>query len=219
MTVGPRSFAIDILLPLMLDEERGTLRSAARLPYGCAAALLADLAQLGRVTVTATAVTVIDARRTGHALLDEHLSQVRAGGERSPAEWIAGWAQPSLVERAIERLMVQGVLAVRSDRSFGPVRARRFRVIPPGLCATLRRHVRGTVVTGVQAVPAELALVAAILSVLGEDRLWGTRGHRDATTRARVLARTDIVAMALERALARRGRPDDLRAAAVHAAM
>lgn len=204
----------------MLDEERGVFRGGARLPYGCAAALLSDLVQLGRASVTESAVSVIDASRTGHALLDEHLAEIGAGAERTPESWLARWARPALVDRAVERLLVQGLLKVHSDRFFGPFHVRRYRIIAPRLRVTIRAHVRGAVTDGAQAVPAELAATAAILSVLGEDRMLGSRGsYAEAASRARTLARTHAVATALERALARRGQPDDVAGTPAHLAL
>ena len=79
--MSPRGFAVDITLLILLDEERGAFRGGARMAYGLSAALLADLAHLGRVTVSPDAVRATAAGRTGHAVLDDHLSDLRASRE------------------------------------------------------------------------------------------------------------------------------------------
>lgn len=187
----------------MLDEERGALRGGARLAYGLSAALLSDLAQLGRARVSSGAVRLTDDRRTGHSLLDEHLAQLRSGPQRTSDSWIELWARPSLAERVAERLVLAGTLAVRTDRAFGVFTVRRHRIVPPRLSATVGAQVRGVILGESHAAPAELASVAAILAVLDEQRVLHLP-DATAASRARLLARSDAIAVALDLALTRR---------------
>jgi hypothetical protein len=213
--VGNVGFAIDILLLLTLDEERGAFRGGARLAYGLSAALLSDLASLGRVRVTSRAVTVENRARTGHTLLDVHLAQLAGDHERTPQEWIGRWARPALIEHIAERLRVATILETREDRTLGVIPVRRHRVIPPRLLIDLRAHLHGVIDSESHAVSAELASVAAILSVLKDKGVLPSGGRGVASARARDLARDDEISVALGRALYERARQDDVSAAVV----
>ncbi len=201
--VGTQGSVLDDLLLLMLDEGRGTFRGGDRLAYGLAAALLSDLTSLGRIAVTASRVTVIEKRRTGHALLDEHLARlIVVSPERAPHEWIAVWARSGLVQRVADRLVTAGMLRTRIDRSLGVFSVRRYEIVPPRLRVTLRAYVRGVVLGDDQALPTEITSLAAILHVLDQRGVLALDAENEIGSRA--FAPSDVLSGALATALARR---------------
>lgn len=107
------------------------------------------------------------------------------------------------------------VLETREDRAFGPLAVRRQRIVTPRRAIDLRPHLHGLFESDAHAVDAELASVA-ILTVLGEHRIISGRTERAISSgRARALARADVVAEALRRALLRSEASDDVAAAVV----
>ena len=194
-------YVVEDLLLLLLDEGRGTFRGGDRLRYGLAAALLSDLAQLGRVSVGLDHVRIVSAERTGHRLLDECLASVAASGERSPAAWIASWATDDLSERVADRLITAGTLTVRQERGLGILTLRRFTIVPPRLRITLRAYVRGVVLGEAQALPPRIAALAAILAALDQRAILGIDDSAD----TRAVIPIDLVAGALARTISRRG--------------
>ena len=108
------------------------------------------------------------------------------------------------------------VLETREDRAFGPLPVRRQRIVTPRRAIDLRPHLHGLFESDAHAVDAKLASVAAILTVLGEHRIISGRTERAISSgRARALARADVVAEALRRALLRSEASDDVAAAVV----
>lgn len=204
--MGPRGFVTDLLLVLLLDDERGTFAQRRRLRYTLSAGLLADLAVLHRVRVGEDGVEVADSRRTGHALVDERLARIVAGPRWSAFDWIVSGADSSLVDRVAERLVIAGTLAMRTDRLLGLLPARRYEIVAPRLRVTLRAHVRGVVLGETAEEAPELVAAASILAAAGEVRLLAAHTHAD---RAEGLVRADPVAAALARALARVTLADD----------
>ena len=190
----------------MLDEGRGTFRGGDRLAYGLAAALLADLVQLERITIAKDVIGLIDGERTGHALLDEYLARISASPQRSPERFIAAWSRDGLAQRVTDRLITAGTLTTRVDRGLGIFSVRRYTIVPPRLRPTLRAFVRGIILGDAQALPGEIAALAAILcgmeqwSILGLSSSAGTRPF----------VPSDVISRALARALSRRADEDAL---------
>ncbi len=205
----------ETLLLLSLDEERGALRGGAFLSYGAAAALLVDLILAGRVAVSATAVELIDARPTGRALEDELLARLARSKVRPPDQWIAEWGRGQLAGRLLTRLCDAGVTQRYDQRVLGFWNARRYRVLPPRLRVTMRAELRGAL-SPTHAVDGPMASLVAIIAVVGPHEVLATKGERrEATARARAFVRTDVVATALQRALASAAAVEDASAAAI----
>jgi len=214
--VDPRVLtSAETLILLSLDEERGALRGGAFLSYGAAAALLVDLILAGRIAVSATAVEVIDASPTGSALEDELLARLARGKVRQPDHWIAEWGRALLAGRLLTRLCDKDVLTRYDQRVFGFWNARRYRVLPPRLRVTVRAEVRGAL-SSAHAVDGAMASLAAIIAVVGPHELLAAKNERrDATARARAFVRTDVVATALQRAVATLAAVQDASSAAI----
>ena len=205
----------ETLILLSLDEERGALRGGAFLSYGAAAALLVDLILAARVAVSATAVELIDARPTGRALEDELLARLARGKVRRPDHWIAEWGRGHLAGRLLTRLCDTGVLRRYDQRVFGFWNAHRYRVIPPRLRITVRAELRGAL-SSAHAVDGAMASLAAIIAIVGPHEVLAAKNERrDATARARAFVRTDVVATALQRAVATLAAVQDASSAAI----
>jgi hypothetical protein len=194
--VGTGAFATDILLLLMLDEERGVFRGGARLAHGLSAALLSDTVRLGRVRIRGGRVEVLARRRTGHFLLDEHVARLPDDPTRASA-CIAQWSEEDLSFHLAERLVIAGTLALRTYRMFGLFAERRYVIVPPRARIALRAAVRGVLAEPEEVSPPEIVATAAILAALGEDHLLHADAFRDG---AEALVRADPVASALREA-------------------
>jgi len=102
------------LLLVALDDERGTLLPLPpfSMEVASAAALVMDLALLGRIDSDEQSLTVLSREPTGNALLDEVLAQISADPTtQSTAEWMNRLATGTETrDRIIAELVQRGVL-------------------------------------------------------------------------------------------------------------
>ena len=102
------------LLLVALDDERGTLLPLPpfSMEVASAAALVMDLALLGRIDTDEQSLTVLSAAPTGDALLDDVLAQISADPTtRSTADWLNRLATGNETrDRIIAALVQRGVL-------------------------------------------------------------------------------------------------------------
>ena len=214
--VDPRILTTaETLLLLSLDEERGALRGGAFLSYGAAAALLVDLILAGRVAVSATAVELVDPRPTGRAVEDELLARLARDRVQPPDHWISVWGRGQLAPRLLTRLCEASVLQRYDQRVLGFWNARRYRVVPPRLRVTIRAELHGALSPS-HAVDGPMASLVAIIAVVGPHEVLAAKGERrEATARAKAFVRHDVVAAALQRALANVAAVQDASSAAI----
>lgn len=102
------------LLLVALDDERGTLLPLPpfSMEVASAAALVMDLALLGRIDTDEQALTVLSTAPTGNVLLDEVLAQLSAvTTTRTTADWMNRLATGTETrDRIIAALVRRGVL-------------------------------------------------------------------------------------------------------------
>ena len=107
------------LFLLALDDDSGWITAPAQdaLRYGLAAALLADLALAGKVTVTDQRVNLVESSPAGDELLDEVLKRLAASDKpRKVKYWINALSFRKLPKQIAERLVARGVLREEERR-------------------------------------------------------------------------------------------------------
>lgn len=207
----------ETLLLLSLDEERGAFRGGAYLSYGTAAALLVDLILSGRIAVSASVVDVIDAHPTGRALEDDLLARLGRTNSRPPDQWIAEWGRGQVVARLLTRMCDAGMLQRYDQRVLGFFNVHRYRILPPRLRTTVRAELRGAL-SPAHAIDLAASSLVAIIAVVGPHEVLAAKGERrEATARAKALVRIDVVASALQRAIASVAQVQDASAAVITA--
>ena len=126
-------FAEEILL-LLLHDDNGKF---ARVPewslnYALAGGVLMDLALENRIDTDLEKLALIDGSPIGDDLLDPVLEEIVAAEDKRDARfWVertAGHAE-QIHERALERLVEQGVLERRQDRFLWVFKSRRYPVV------------------------------------------------------------------------------------------
>lgn len=107
------------LLLLTLDDAKGWIAEPAlnTLRYGLTAAMLADLALRGKITVTDQRVNLLDPQPIGDALLDETLARLAAVNRpRKVKYWINALGFRKLPKQVAHTLVQQGVLSEDDQR-------------------------------------------------------------------------------------------------------
>ena len=125
------TFTEEILL-LLLDDEKGAFVKVPKERLACAlvGAVLMDLAFASRIDTDPKKLVVNDAAPTGNSILDPTLSRLAAHGYGSNTRtWIRVLSvedAEGIRERALESLVVRGVLERREAKVLWVLRSRRY---------------------------------------------------------------------------------------------
>ena len=205
------------LLLLCLDAGSGRSRVGSyRLDPALAGALLAELALLGRVGVTAEGtgwaarpqrrrITVPDRRPTGDPELDRALEALAADEGRPVKDFVTSFSSRRLSRglrpRLLDRLAAAGVLDRRRGTVLGlfpsttwPERDRRVE-------DEVRGRLHAALVVGVTPTPRTAALVGLLHAAGAVTRTVDAADRRAARARARTIGDGDWVAKAVKRAI------------------
>jgi hypothetical protein len=156
----------DDLILLSVRPRDGKLLPGQRLAFGLAAAELARLAVVGRITVTRDQIIVVDPARTGQDDLDDLLAALAGDGPPAhPAIWL-GLPRPDILDVSLNRLVAAGTL---SEKRPGSLRAwpvagsragtRRFTTLATGRAADVSARLDAIARSGDGwLAPAQLAL-------------------------------------------------------------
>lgn len=107
------------LFLLALDDDEDWIVAPAldTLRYGLAAALLADLALLGKIAVEGQRISLLDPAPIGDDLLDDTLLRIaEANKPRKVKYWLNALGFRKLPKQIAQRLVTQGVLAEEERR-------------------------------------------------------------------------------------------------------
>jgi hypothetical protein len=107
------------LFLLALDDDEGVISAPAldTLRYGLAAALLADLALLGKIAVEEQRISLLDPAPLGDELLDDLLLRLaEANKPRKVKYWISALGFRKLPKQVAQRLTARGVLREEERR-------------------------------------------------------------------------------------------------------
>ena len=109
----------EALFLLALDDDEGWIAALTldTLRYGLAAALLADLALLGKIIVEDQRVSLLDPTPVGDELLDETLTRIAESNKpRKVKYWIGALGFRKLPKQVAQRLVARGVLREEDRR-------------------------------------------------------------------------------------------------------
>ena len=122
-------FAEEIIL-LLLNDGDGRFARVPKwsLDYALAGGVLMDLSLENKIDTDLENVLLIDANPTGDDLLDPTLAEVAESKERSTRYWLEHTADraDAIREKALTRLVEQGILEVEDDRFLWVFRSRRY---------------------------------------------------------------------------------------------
>lgn len=132
---------------LALDEETGK-PVTYNVSYALSAAILADLAQRGRLRVEEEHVRVTDESATGDDVLDEALHHICQSAHSSLSHWIRKGAADHQRDRILERLVRGGVLDKVEKHALGLFPYHRYPAHDRSVEAEIRDRVRTAAMGG-----------------------------------------------------------------------
>jgi hypothetical protein len=195
------TLAEDLYL-LACDETSGRPRiSATYLDLGLGGALLLDLVQRGRVSLTDDHVAVVDAAPVGDPLLDGALRATAAQTRsRDLDHWVRHLARGA--RAAVERrLVAAGVLASDDHRLLGVIPVHHTHLVDARLEHDLVRRLHEAVVVGHAPSRETAALVSLTIAVGLERHLFPRADHRAVRRRMAEIAAGESVGAAVAHAI------------------
>ncbi|MBP7867213.1 MAG: GPP34 family phosphoprotein [Acidobacteria bacterium] len=203
------TFAEEILL-LALDDTEGTLRElpVLSLENALGAAVLMELAFLGRIDNDQKVLRVVDPSPTGDAVLDTALGDLRALGEDTPITdgldtlfLRAG----EIRTRILDRLVHKGVLRVVDRRILWVFAVRRYPKREGKETQEVRGRLRGLLLSDEIPDPRDAALVALVDACRLWDTVFSEAELDRAAERIRDVARMDLIGQATLQMIRRLG--------------
>lgn len=167
---------------LSINDAKGELVGAAAsyMNYGLAAAILAELALLGKVQADRKRLTAIDTTPTGDELLDEALATIAASPKpRKPARWIGALASGKLQQRVVQGLVASNVLQIEAKRFLWVIP---YKVYPQQNASAkywIKARLRGAALGGEKSEPRTVALLSLLKACRLLDLVF-TRDERKA---------------------------------------
>ena len=180
---------------LSLDDHTGHT-VCAYTTYALSAAMLAELAWLGRVKIDGDAVRLIDSSAVDHSILNEAIGTIaNSAGKLS---WlIRSPLAENQRERVIERLVTLGILEREEKRAFGLFRYRRY----PAHDGTVEEALRARLRSAITGETEGDARTRALLSIAHAAGLLGTflskEDQNRSTARLKELTKNDPIGEAL----------------------
>jgi hypothetical protein len=193
-----------LLLALEDDEGRFIQLPEHALPHALAGAVLVDLCQHGRIDCDLERIRVVDARPVGDAVLDPALAALaRAGAAREPEHWVRVLARQGdeIRRRVVERLVERKVLRRKDSLLHWVLGGRRYPLVDGREQREIRERVLAVLRNGEVPGPREVAIVALADACAVFDALFGLDEMLDMRARIAEVARMDLVAQAMTRAL------------------
>ena len=193
------------LLLLALDDEGQLIELPEHaLDHALAGAVLMDLCARGRIDSDLELLTVADVRPVGDPILDPALAGIACVPERRSAEaWVSSLAQEgeAIRHRAVERLVDRGILERKATVLHWVVGGRRYPVVDGTEQREIRERVLAILTRGETPGPREVAIIALAEACAVFDGLIGMEEMVNVRPRIEEVARMDLVAQAMQRAL------------------
>jgi hypothetical protein len=131
--------------------------------YGLAAAILAELALLGKVQADRKRLAVADAAPTGDELLDEALATIAASPKpRKLSHWIGALASGKPQKRVVQGLVTKNVLRIEEKRFLWVIPYEAYPQQDASAKYWVKARLRGAVMGGVQSEPRTVALLSLL---------------------------------------------------------
>jgi hypothetical protein len=191
------------LLLLLLDDEKGSVRSGYADDSGLTGALLLDLVETGRVVEHEGAlVAARGAPASPQVLADAYAEIERSDRPRDAGHWLSRLpkALKPLRRRIAQELVARGVLGEERHKTLGLFKTTRYPELDPGPERELRARLRSVLVDGAEP-DAHTALLISLLAPLELVGHLVEREHRKAAkARARDVADRGPVGTAVAQA-------------------
>src|SRR5215203_112079 len=188
-----RTLAEDLLL-IALDDAKGTTswQQSGILPYALAAALLADLALAGKVTLRDDKMVVVEPAPLDDELLDEALTRMKASKKEHDANyWVPALSGKvkKLQQRLENRLVAEGILRREQHKVLWVIESDRYPTLNPAPERTLREQLRAALLTDTAPDARTAILISLIENCKLIDRLVEKGERTAARARAKRLLR------------------------------
>lgn len=199
------TLAEEILL-LALHDESGRLDGIPphALEFALAGAVLLELCMLERIDSDLELVTVVDSKPVGDPLLDSALDAIASSPVRHGADtWVATLAREGaeIQRRVVERLLERKVLRRKDSMLHRVLGGRRFPVIEDKEQREVRERVLGILQRREVPGPRDVAIIALADACAVFDAILDMEAMLDVRPRIAEVARMDLVAQAMNRAL------------------
>ena len=173
------------LFILTIDDDQGAVASFAKpaLRYGLAGALLAELALASKIQLVDGRLAVVDAASLGDPLLHATLAMIAASKKpRKLGRWIEIIGDKKAVKKVAERMAEHGVITIEKKRFLWIIPNEVYPQKDASVKYWVKEHLRGVVLAGEQAEPADIALLS-LLTACNMLRLVFTRDERKAASK------------------------------------
>lgn len=173
------------LFILTIDDDRGAVASFAKstLRYGLAGALLAELALANKIQLVDGRLAVTDASGAEDPLLHAALATIAASKKpHKLGRWIEITGDNKLVKKVAERMAERGVITIEKKRFLWIIPNEVYPQKDASVKYWVKEHLRGVVMAGGPAEPADLALLS-LLTACSMLRLVFTRDERKAASK------------------------------------
>lgn len=188
------TLAEEVIL-LSLDDRTGHT-VCAHTGYAVSAAILAELAVLGRVTIDGDAVRLVDQSAVDHSVLNEAVGMI--GNFEGKLSWlIRAPLAENQRERVIERLVTLGILERVEKKALGLFRYRRYPEHDGSVEAGIRSRLRAAALGTGEADSRTCALLSIAHAAGLLDTFLSKEEKRNSEDRVKALTESDPVGEAL----------------------
>jgi len=159
------------LLLLAYDDETGKATgSRIGLDLGMAAAVMVDLALVGRIAYVDGYLRVIDDTPTGEAIADAVLARAAEGEPNTPAQWLQR-LRHRLRTRVLDDLVARGVIQDVDETHLEYIHLHRYPTVEPAVEAEIRKRLAEALVTDVVPDERTAALCTLLIACRMEPAL------------------------------------------------
>ncbi len=168
------------LLTLAIDDNEGAVSASMKsvLRFGLAGAFLAELVQAHKIQLAEDRLTLASSEPTGDALFDDILAMVSSDNKpRKLGRWIQAIGSKLTIKQVALRLVERKVIVIDNKQYAWVIP---YPAFPQGQASAkylLKQHLRGIVLAGQPATPADLVLLS-LLQACRLLRLVFTRDER-----------------------------------------
>jgi hypothetical protein len=167
------------LLMLAIDDEGAVIASLkSMLRFGLAGAFLAELVLTNKIQLAEDRLTLASSEPTGDALFDDILAMISSDNKpRKLGRWIQAIGSKLTIKQAALRLVERKVIMIGKKQYAWVIP---YPAFPQGQASAkylLKQHLRGIVLAGEPAKPADIVLLS-FLNACSMLRLVFTRDER-----------------------------------------
>ena len=198
-------FPEEIML-LLLDDRGGEFVRVPEWSIQCALAgsVLMDLALENRIDTDTVRLVLVDSTPVGDDLLDPTLAEIAASSEvHDTRYWIEHMAQraPQIRERALERLVDQGVLRVEDNRFLWVFQSRRYPVVDGKADLEVKMRILQVLFSDDIPDPRDIVLVCLAEACGIFRELLSKNELQHATARIEQVRKLDLIGQAVSQAV------------------